>query len=132
MTNQTPSDRLAAELSALDAAVTRARARTNADFDALSGAVRLALLHIGRQVTEANPRRRLFERLKDECVARGHAVIGDDHVSAKVAAESLGVAERTLRDWRDNGVPIAYRHLHTGAVHYSLQGIADHLAGLQT
>jgi len=92
----------------------------------------LALLHLGRQVHDEHPRRRVLEQLKDACVVRGHAVTGDDFVSAKAAADLLGVAERTLRDWRDNGGPIRCRHLHTGAVQYCLQSVADYLASLET
>lgn len=76
----------------------------------------------------------LLAQLKASALDRGYLVTGDDHVSEVCAAELLGRAPGTLRNWRHAARPLPFRRLGgtRGRVSYSLAVLAAFLVDGET
>lgn len=65
----------------------------------------------------------MVDRLREVCRERGAFVSWDGHVSERTAAALLGREPGTLRNWRGQHRPLAFRKLH-GRVQYGLADLA--------
>ena len=81
---------------------------------------------------------KLQERIADtaaalETAARaaGYALSADGRVSEQDAAALLGLASKTLRNWRSTTAPIPWHRIGGpgGRVTYRLQSLAEHVEG---
>ena len=66
--------------------------------------------------------------LTAEAIGRGHRVTGDGYTSEAAAADLLGIAPSTLRQWHNEREPIPWRRGAGGRVQYALSDLADYLA----
>lgn len=67
------------------------------------------------------------DQLRAACAARGIWVSADDRVREADAAELLGMAPKTLRNWRYTNEPLPYT-TRAGRPLYALSDLAEWLA----